>query len=430
MAWMNGKGRRGLQGGSGEIIGAIDIGTTTVRCAIARHATSEGLRAIGVGQQCAMGMRHGSIVDMDSVAETVRRAVQTAEESASVTLKRAIVNVSSGHLTSHLVAVETQPKRQKVSRRDLHCAHDQAFTRYDSGMNKAVHVVPIEWVLDDSRGIEDPVGMFAERFVSRFHVVTTAASPLRNLHYCIERCHLEVAENVVSPYASGLGCLSEEECERGVTVIDMGGGTTGIALFLEGQLRHVDMITVGGAHVTKDLASCLSTSMTSAERLKVLYGSAIENELDSCETIEVPPLANEEGSNGFAIHPEPVARSRVTQIIHARVAETLEIIRSRLAASDFDRNPHRSVVLTGGAAQLPGMREIAAQILDADTRMGAPIGIEENEGIHVGPGLTTCAGLLAFGASRSSRKVARRSLDTTSTHGPLGRFGQWIREHT
>ena len=430
MAWINGKGRHGTRVGSGNIIGAIDIGTTTIRCAIACDTTNDGLHAIGVGEQCAIGIRHGSIVDMDSVADAVRRAVQAAEESAGVTLKQAIINVSSGHLVSHFVAVEVRPSRQKVSKHDLRSAHDQAFTRYESGMGKVVHVVPIEYVLDDSRDIQDPIGMFAERFVTRFHVVTTASSPLKNLYGCVERCHLEVADCVVSPFASGLGCLSDEECDQGVTLIDLGGGTTGIAMFVQGQLRHVDMITVGGTHVTRDLASCLSTSMATAERLKVLYGNAIENESDSRETIDVPLLNNEDSTNRMGVPPEPVARSSVTQIIHARVAETLEIVRSRLAASGFDRMPHRSVVLTGGASQLPGMREITAQILNVDVRMGAPIGIEGNESIHVGPGFTTCTGLLAFGASRSARTVARRTPESTSTHGPLGRFGQWFREHT
>lgn len=430
MAWINGRGRRAKRAGTGDIIGAVDIGTTAIRCCIACKTKIDGLHAVGVGQQCATGIRHGSIVDMDSAAEAVRRAVQAAEDSAGVTLKDVIINVSSGYLESHFVAIELRPSRQKVSKLDLRNAHDQVFCRYESAMGKVVHVVPIEYILDDSRDIQDPVGMFAERFVVRFHVVTTASGPLKNLHSCIERCHLDVADCVVSPFAAGLGSLSDDECEQGVTLIDMGGGTTGIAMFVQGKLRHVDMITVGGNHVTKDLASCLSTSMANAERLKVLYGSAIENESDSRETIDVPPLTSEDGANGVAARPEPVARSRVTQIIHARVAETLEIVRSRLAASGFDRMPHRSVVLTGGASQLPGMREITAQILNVDARMGAPNGIEGSESIHVSPGFTTCTGLLAFGASRSSRSVARRTPESTSTHGRLGRFGQWIREHT
>ena len=430
MAWMNGKARRGSRSGSGQVIGAIDIGTTVIRCAIACNTADNGMQTLGIGQQCAMGMRHGSIVDMDSVVETVRRAVQMAEESAGVTLKEAIVNVSSGYPSSHLVAVEVKPSRQKVTEHDLRCAHDQAFARYESGISKVVHVIPIEYVLDRSRGIQDPVGMFGERLVAQFHIVTTAASPLKNLHNCVEQCHLSVADCVVSPFASGLGCLSEDEREQGVTMIDMGGGTTGIAVFVDGQIRHVDLITVGGIHVTKDLASCLTTTMASAERLKVLYGNAIEDQGDVHETIELPPITNDCTDDSANVGGEAVPRSKVTRIIHARVAETLEIVRSRLAASGFDRMPHGSVVLTGGASQLPGIREITSHILNVDVRIGAPLGIQSNEDLHVGAGFTTCMGLLAYGASRSAYAVLRRSLRSTGSDGPLGRFGQWFREHT
>lgn len=404
------------------MVAAIDLGSTAVRCTIAR-ADGERLRLVSNCEHRARGINAGAIVDMNSAIDSVRHAVQGAEEAADVTLSEVFVNFSTGFPTSHTDSVEIKPSRNEVGARDLRRAYGQALAHHESGTRKVAHVIPVDYVLDQNRGIREPIGMFGETLVAEFHVVTAAAGPLQNLRHCVEQCQLSVSDYVVSPFATGLGCLTEDECELGVTMIAMGGGTTGIAVFSEGRLNHIDVVQVGGRHVTKDLANGLSTSTKHAERMKVLYGSAVTGLFDEREMIDVPPLTNGHGAT-------PVPRTKLVEIVHARMAEIFEIIRGRLATSGFEKLPGQRIVLTGGGSQLPGVCDLAAEILNGEARIGKPIGIESDADITVGPAFTTSAGLLIYGAASSTQLLPRSMLDASGLVGPIDRIGQWFREHT
>jgi cell division protein FtsA len=287
-----------------------------------------------------------------------------------------------------------------------------------------IHSVPVGFSIDGSRGIRDPRGMFGQKLAVNMNIVTAASAGLRNLGRCIGRCHLEIGALVVGPYAAGLACLVEDESELGVTIVDMGGGTTTIAVFFDGNLVFSDSVPVGGLHVSNDIARGLSTPLVQAERLKTLYGSAITSASDERETISVPQVG--EDDDGQANH---VPKSLLVGIIAPRLEETFELVRDRLESSGFDKIVGRRIVLTGGACQLPGTRELAALILDKQIRIGRPLrvkGLAESTG---GPAFTTSAGLIHFAFSERAEIPRHGRALTEAPNGLIGRFGHWIREY-
>jgi cell division protein FtsA len=284
-----------------------------------------------------------------------------------------------------------------------------------------VHSVPVGFSLDDSRGIRDPRGMVGERLGVNMHMVAASATAVRNLSAAVGRAHLELGAVVVTPYAAGLSSLIGDELALGATVIDMGGGTTSVGVFFDGNLIFADTVPVGGSHVTNDIARGLSTPIAHAERIKALFGSAISALSDERETIAVPQIGGDE--EGPVNH---VPKSLLVGIIAPRLEETFELVRDRLEANGFDKFASRRLVLTGGACHLHGARELAALILDKQVRIGRPLtvdGLAESTG---GPAFSAAAGLINFALSERAlpAHVHRRP-----PAGMLGRVTQWLREN-
>jgi cell division protein FtsA len=249
---------------------------------------------------------------------------------------------------------------------------------------------------------------------------------VRNLSTVIHRCHLDIEAHVVSAYASGLACLVDDERDLGVTCIDMGGGTTTLAVFQGGQLVYTDTIPVGGVHVTNDIARGLSTPLIHAERMKTLYGSALPSPSDDREILKVPLVGEDEDGTT-----NQVPRSMLVQIIQPRLEETFELVRSRLEAGGFDKLAGRRVVLTGGATQMQGVRDLAAMVLDKQVRLGRPVGIVGLPEATSGPAFATCAGLLRYAVLHPSAKTPARDTRSQESEGgnPLGRVGAWLRRN-
>jgi cell division protein FtsA len=291
----------------------------------------------------------------------------------------------------------------------------------DSGDRAVIHSFPVGFSIDDSRGIRDPRGMIGTRLGVNMHVVTATASAMRNHSAAITRSMLEPDAFVVSPYAAGLSCLVEDETNLGVTVIDMGGGTTTIGVFVGGNLVFTDCVPVGGAHVTNDIARGLSTPIAHAERMKALFGSAISTTLDEREMIAVPQIGEEE--DGHANH---VPKSMLVRIIAPRIEETFEMVRNRLEAGGSDKIAGRRVVLTGGACQLHGVKELAGLILDKQVRIGRPLRVKGLAESTHGPAFSTAAGLLHFAMSE---RTERPRTGRVPARGIFGRVSNMIREY-
>jgi len=416
--------------GRNGLIAAVDIGSTKVACFIAKMegAKSNGggrLRMVGLGHHLSRGVRSGQIVDMDAAEQSIRAAVDAAEKMAGETISGVIINVSCGQLHSQSVSVELPIGGRAVTDADMRRIQQQGRAHSEPGDRALIHSVPVAFGLDGNPRIRDPRGMFGERLGVQMHVVTAASGPLRNLSHVIERCHLTAQGYVASPYASGLATLVEDEMDLGVTCIDMGGGTTSISVFFENELVHVDVIPLGGQHITNDIARGLTTPVADAERMKTLYGSAIPSPSDERELIAVPQVGEEDRDA-----PSQIPRTMLTGIIQPRLEETLELVRERLRASGFDRIAGRRVVLTGGASQLTGIREMAARMLDKQVRIGRPLRLSGLSDAMSSPAFATAAGLLSYVAKGSLALDSEMEGERVSRMPPgFARIGAWLRQN-
>lgn len=401
------------------LIAALDVGTTKVCCLIARP-DADGTRVVGIGHHASRGVRNGTLVDLDDAEGTIRTTVEAAERMVGDNIRGVVVNVSTGAPRSKLATFEISVSGHEIGDADLRRILDPiGFSDSVPTEHDVVHVIPVGYSIDGCRGVRDPRGMFGQRLGVNLHLITTSAGALRNLATCVTRCHLEVDGKLVSPYAAALGCLVEDETQLGVTLIDMGGGTTSVAVFFDSELIHTDSVPLGGLHVTRDLARGLSTPMAQAERIKTLYGSCQPSPSDTRQIIEVPPIADD-----GAAEPTHVPRAMLVSIIRPRVEEIFEIVRSRLHDAGLDRVAGRRAVITGGGCQLAGAPELAGQILDKKVRLGRPRGVDGLPEAIAGPAFTTCAGLLRFAANQTQEclEPVYRPAQVAS-----GRFS-WIRE--
>ncbi|MBB4094163.1 cell division protein FtsA [Ochrobactrum pecoris] len=438
MSILGGKGssQGGTAGRKVRLLTVLDVGSSKVSCVIARLRPHEGgallpgrthrMEVLGIGHQRSRGVKSGVIIDLDAAEQSIRLAVDAAERMAGLTVDSLIVNISAGRLKSETFTASVNLGGHEVEQTDIRRVLAAGAKQALAAERHLVHSLPVGYTLDGERGIRDPLGMLGDSLGVDMHVLTADAAPLRNLELCINRCHLSVEAIVATPYASGLAALVGDEAEMGAACIDMGGGTTTISVFSEGKFIHADAVAIGGNHVTMDVARGFSTRMEDAERLKVMYGSALPSAADDRDLISVPPIGDDERDV-----PNQYPRSVLTRIIRARVEETLELVRDRLNQSGLGHIVGKRVVLTGGASQLPGMPEAARRILARNVRIGRPLGIAGLPEAAKGAAFAATVGLLIYpqvaGIEERSVKAASSGL-MTGTGGRIQRVSQWLRE--
>lgn len=405
------------------IIAALDVGSSKICCFIAHANIEGGIRVIGVAQHASAGIRNGSVVDMESAQNAVLTAVSAAEELANERIDRIFVNLSAGTIYSQIQEIEVSIAGHEIAETDIRRARERNHQIEQPEDRDLIHCVPVGFSIDGKRGIRDPRGMFGERLGVRFHRINAAPGPVRNLKNCVARCHLDVEEVVLSSYAGGLSCLVEDERDLGVTLIDMGGGTTTVAVFYDGQVVFADSIPVGGGHVTNDVARGLSTPVVHAERMKILYGSAIWSQSDDNEIIDVPLVGEDDHT-----HANHVPRSILTGIIKPRIEETFELVRESLELSGAEQISGRRLVLTGGASQLHGIPEIARLVLEKQVRIGRPLRISGLAEATSGPAFSACAGLLRYGVEKYAGTIDDIPVDDKASISHITRFSQWLKE--
>ena len=417
----------------GDLLAALDIGSTKTCCFIARVENVKGQKGnndlpkfsvLGIGHKASEGVRGGAIVDMEASEISIRRAVQAAETMAKETIGNVCVNLSGGAPTSHSLAAEVLINGHRIVDADLDTILGQGKTTHIDEGSELIHLFPIDFCIDGHRGIKDPRGMSGQNLSAKMHMVTALSGPIRNSTVVVERCHLKAESFVVSPYASGLACLVEDEMDLGATVVDMGGGTTTIAIFFDGKVVFTDCIPLGGKHITNDIARGLSTSIVNAERIKTLHGNAFLSPFEDRETIEIPQIGEENNSP-----PNIVAKSKVIQIIQPRVEETLELVRESISNSGFEGIAGHRIVLTGGASQLPGMREIVQEKFKKQVRVGKPLRVNGLADSVSGPAFSTCVGLLSYAVDTGFDRSKIMGSGQNEPTGMLGRVSSWIREN-
>jgi cell division protein FtsA len=405
-------------------IAALDIGTTKTCCFIAEANAVGAIRVSGIGHYASRGIKSGAIVDMEAAEQSVLSAVHAAEQMAGTTIRDVAVNVASGKPASQTLELDTDLGGAAIGEREVRRLLDDDRIAGTPPDRHLIHAVPLGFAIDGSNGIRDPQGLHGQTLGVRVHTVTAAAGAVRNLATCVERCHLDIGDFVINAYAAGLSCLVEDELDLGVTVIDMGGGVTSIAVFYEGALVWSDSVPIGGRHITGDIARGLSTPVAHAERLKTLHGSCLPSPTDEQEMISAPRVGETDESQVNSL-----PKSFLVSIIGPRVEETFELVRERLDSTRLAGLGGRRVVLTGGASQLPGVRELAGQILDKQARMGRPTQLSGLAEATCGPAFATCAGLLAFAVDDRGEARPRPVRDSEPTDGMINRLGGWFREN-
>lgn len=408
---------------------ALDIGSGKIVCFIGRKERDGRTEILGAGQQVSRGIKAGAVVDMEEAEAAIRSAVEKAERAAQVTISSVSLAVGFKTLKSHHLTVETPFSTGEISDRELRRLIQTALAEFDAPDQALVHALPINWTVDGESGILDPRGMFGKHLGVDMHLVTAAAGPLRNLVSCVERCHLRVNAIVASSYAAGRGVLVRDEMDLGATIIDMGEGATTVAVFRDQALVYVDVIPVGGGHVTSDISRGLSTPMEDAERIKTLYGSALYAPDDEHQMIECPVIRG----RGPAPH-EP--RSKLTSIIRPRVEETFEHVNKRLARAQIDQLAGRRIVITGSASQLSGVRELATRVFNRRVRMGTPHGFTGLSVDFAGPGFAVANGLLKHALSPSGEVISgrpdlsgRRRRERRYSGSGFSQTLKWFRDH-
>ncbi|MEC8621946.1 MAG: cell division protein FtsA, partial [Pseudomonadota bacterium] len=356
----SGKTRTGL-------IAALDVGSSKICCLIAQAHNDGAIRISGVGHHASLGIKSGAIVDMAAAQNSILTAVSAAEEMAGERIREVILSVAGSNLSSQNYSATCFVSGKEISENEIRRLLGRAGEIEQPLDRELLHCLPVGYSVDGTKGVRDPRGMFAEELTANMHLVTAKAAGLRNLASCIERCHLDIECAVAAPYASGLACLVEDEIDLGATIIDMGGGTTSIAVFYDGALIFTDSIALGGQHVTNDIARGLSTPITQAERMKTLYGSAVISSSDELEVLDVPLIGEQNPAR-----PNHVPRSLLNGVIRPRLEETFEMIRARLDTAGLTKTAGRRLVLTGGASLLAGAAELAGLVMEKRVRIGRP----------------------------------------------------------
>jgi cell division protein FtsA len=383
-----------------EIVVGLDIGTTKV-AAVVGEVDADGITVLGVGNVPCRGLRKGVVSNIDWTVRSIRDAVDAAQTMAGVEIRTVYAGVAGSHIRSQGSDGVAAISGDEVTRVDLDRVLEGARAIPVDADRQILHVLPREYIVDNQDGIRDPIGMAGVRLQVRVNLVTAATSCVQNVIRCVERCNLNVADVVLEPLASAEAVLSEDEKEIGVAVIDIGGGTTDLLLYIEGGIAHTSVIPVGGNNVTNDVAAGLRTPMGEAERLKRNFGCALGRMVADEEEVEVP------GVGGHA--PRRAARRVLSDIIEPRVEEIFALVRKRIEDTGMLEQLSAGAVLTGGAVLLEGMSEFAEEILGMPVRIGYPVGIKGITQLVQGPQFATGVGLVKFGAQAlaHAREVGR-----------------------
>jgi cell division protein FtsA len=377
------------------LITALDIGSSKVSAMIAQKADGDELVVLGTGQRESRGVKRGYIADMAATEAAVREAVEQAERIAGMNIENVWVSFSAGGLVSDVASVEVELGGHRIEQSDIDELLQAGRQSIDPQGRMVLHAQPTLYTLDGLTGVKKPLGLHADRLGVHIHVVAADGSPVRNLDLCVRSAHLEVKSIIASPVATGLACLSDEERELGVALVEMGAGITNVSLFAGGMLVGLTSIPFGAADITDDIASAFGTRRQHAERIKCFYGSANATPRDNHDMIDVAPIsADEDASEGGRI-----TRAQLISVIRQRLDLLMGDVQRALSDLGFDGPVGRQVVLTGGGAELKGIADYAQVALGRAVRVGRPRGLTALPEAHSGPAFATLAGVAHYAAS-------------------------------
>jgi len=380
----------------------VDVGTTKICTLIGEIDEQSNLRIVGVGIVPAQGLRKGVIVNVNEAAQAIAASVDKAERISGYDIERANISLAGAHVSSanSRGVIAVQRGERGIDQSDIDRVLDAARMIALPHDREIIHIIPREYAVDGQEGVKDPRGMIGYRLEVEAHIITGATSSIHNLIKCVEDADLGVDELVLDPLASGLAVLSDNERELGVALADIGGGTTDIAIFMEGSIWHTSILAVGGNHLTNDIAVCMKMPVSAAEEAKIKYGHACPESVDPNDMVPVQTFGDGTGAR--------ISRREMAEVIEARVEEIFGLVLQEIKRSGYDGLLPAGVVLCGGTSELRGIRELGRRVLDLPVRVGTPHDLRGLVDTISSPAFATSIGLLQWG-QRWSMPVSGRS---------------------
>lgn len=405
--------------GGGEIIAGLDIGTTKI-CVIVAELTGNGIEIIGCGTSPSRGLKKGVVVNIDVTVESIKKAVEVAEAMAGVSLDSAFVGIAGGHIKgiNSRGVIAVSGKNQEVTQADVDRVIAAAKAITLPADRKVIHVIPQEFIIDDQGGVKEPLGMSGHRLEAEIHIVTGAVASAENIIKCATRAGLEVRDIVLQPLASSEATLTADEKELGVILVDVGGGTSDIAVFVDGSIRHTAVLALGGDHLTHDIAIGLRTPPQCAEEIKCQYGCALASLVRGEEVVEVPSVGGRK--------PRLLSRQMLCEIVQPRMEEIFTHVSLEVRRAGFMQQAAAGVVVTGGSSIMEGVPELAEQLFDLPVRLGLPTGVGGLKEVVSSPMCATGVGLVLYGAEHRDQHQFGRLSDRTLVDKVIKRMMQWF----
>ncbi|MCP5321538.1 MAG: cell division protein FtsA [Pseudomonadales bacterium] len=400
---------------SGKMIVGLDIGTSKVVAMVGEVAGDGLLKIVGLGSHPSRGLKKGVVVNIESTVQSIQRAIEEAELMAGCQIHSVYAGIAGSHirsLNSHgIVAI----RDREVYAHDIERVIDAAQAVAIPADQKILHILPQEYIIDSQEGIKEPLGMSGVRLEAKVHVVTCAVNAAQNIEKCIRRCGLEVEEIILEQLASSYAVLTDDERELGVCLVDIGGGTTDIAVFTEGAIRHTGVIPIAGDQVTNDIAMALRTPTQYAEEIKIRYACALAQLAGADETIKVPGV----GERGA----RDLSRQALAEVVEPRYDELFTLVQSEIRRSGFEDMLAGGIVLTGGTSKMEGVVELAEEIFHMPVRIGSPAGVQGMADIVKNPIYSTAVGLLLFGVKQYA---AGAGVKEAPGRGLVKKMKQWL----
>ncbi len=401
-----------------NLLAGLDIGTSKV-VAIVADVTPEGeIEIIGIGSNPSRGLKKGVVVNIESTVQSIQRAVEEAELMAGCQIDSVYAGIAGSHirsLNSHgIVAI----RDKEVTHADVERVIDAARAVAIPADQKVLHILPQEFIIDEQEGIREPAGMSGVRLEAKVHMVTGAVSAAQNIIKCVRRCGLEVDDVILEQLASSYSVLTEDEKELGVCLVDMGGGTTDIAVFTHGSIRHTAVIPIAGDQVTNDIAVALRTPTQYAEEIKIKYACALTQLASPEESIEVPSVGDRP--------PRRLARQTLAEVVEPRYEELLSLVQAELRRSGFEDLCAAGVVLTGGCAKMEGVIELAEEVFHMPVRLGVPQHVSGLVDVVRNPIHSTGVGLLLYGHQHAGEQQRREQRGEWAGKGLWTRMKNWF----
>ncbi len=404
---------------SGEIIVGLDIGTTKI-CAVVAEARPDGIEIIGMGSHPSDGLRKGVVINIENTVNSIKEAVEEAETMAGCEIGSVYAGIAGGHIKGFNSHGVIALKDKEVTQKDIDRVIEAASAVAIPMDREVIHTLVQEFIVDEQDSIVDPLGMSGVRLEAKIHIVTGAVTSAQNIIKCANRAGLDVCDIVLESLASSEAVLNKEERNLGVALIDFGGGTTDMAVFSRGAIKHTSVLPLGGDNLTYDIAVGLRTPKVEAEKIKMKYGCSLCSLIGKEETIEVPGVAGRK--------PRILSRHILGEILEPRVEEIFTLIHGELVRSGYENTISSGVVVTGGSAELPGVAEMAEQIFNAPARIGYPRGIEGLVEVVNKPMYATAVGLVLYGAKRAKKAKKFRIRDTNIFNRVMGRMKRWFKD--